>query len=85
MGGSITMNKILKDNAVKVLHSICQQIEKLSSVYNAGKGQFPFQFQRRAMAKNVQPAIQLHLFHMLVRLYSKSFKLGFSICEPRTF
>ena len=51
--GSITMNKasggdgipvelfqILKDDAVKVLHSICQQIGKLSSGHRAGKGQF---------------------------------------------
>ena len=28
------------------------------------------------MPKNVQTIIQLHSFHMLARLYSKSFKLG---------
>ena len=57
--GSITMNKasggngisvelfqILKDDAVKVLHSICQQIWKLSSGHRTGKGQFSFQSQR---------------------------------------
>ena len=51
--GSITMNKasrgdgipvelfqILKDDAVKVLHSICQQIWKTSSGHRTGKGQF---------------------------------------------
>ena len=51
--GSITMNKasegdgipvelfqILKDDAVKVLHSICQQFGKLSSGHRTGKGQF---------------------------------------------
>ena len=61
---SITMNKasggdgipvelfqILEDDAVKVLHSICQQIGKLSSGYRAGKGQFSFQSQRKAMPK----------------------------------
>ena len=76
--GSITMNKarggdgipvelfqILKGDAVKVLHSICQQIWKLSSGHRTGKGQFSFQPQRRAMSKNVQATIQLHLFHML--------------------
>ena len=65
--GSITMNKasggdgipvelfqILKDNTVKVLYSICQQIWKLNSGHWTGKGQFPFQSQRRAMPKNVQ-------------------------------
>ena len=63
--GSITMNKtsggdgipvelfqILKDDAVKVLHSICQQIGKLSNGHRMGKGQFSFQSQRKAMPKN---------------------------------
>ena len=53
--GSITTNKasggdgipvelaqILKDDAVKVLHSICQQIWKLSCGHRTGKGQFSF-------------------------------------------
>ena len=65
--GSITINKasggdgipaglfqILKDDAVKVLHSTCQQIGKLSSGHKTGKGQFPFQSQRKAMPKNAQ-------------------------------
>ena len=56
--GSITMNKAsggdgvpgelfqtLKDDAVKVLHSICQQIWKLSSDHRTGKYQFSFQSQ----------------------------------------
>ena len=30
------------------------------------------------MPKNVQITIKLYLFHMLVRLYSKSFELGLS-------
>ena len=33
--------------------------------------------QRRAMPKNVQTTIQLCSFHVLARLFSKSFKLGF--------
>ena len=44
-----------------------------------GNGQFSFKTKRRAVAKNVQTTRQLHLFYMLVRLYSKSFKLAFSI------
>ena len=64
--GSITINnasggdgipvelfQVLKDDAVKVLHSICQQIGKLSSDHRTGKGEFSFQSQRRAMPKNV--------------------------------
>ena len=63
--GSITMNKasggdgipvelfqILKDDAVKVLHSIRQQIGKLSSGHRTGKGPFSFQYQERVMPKN---------------------------------
>ena len=78
--GSITTNKasggdgipvelfqILKDDAVKVLHSICQQIGKLSSGHRTGKGQFSFQSQRKAMPKNTQTATQLHLSHTLVK------------------
>jgi len=38
--------QILKDDAVKVLYSICQQIGKLISGHRTGKGQFSFQSQR---------------------------------------
>ena len=34
--------QILKDDAVKVMHSICKQIGKLSSGHRTGKGQFSF-------------------------------------------
>ena len=47
--------QILKDDAVKVLHSICQQIWKFSSGHKTEKGQFSFQSQR-SMLKNVQVA-----------------------------
>ena len=85
--GSITMNKasggdgipverfqILKDDAVKVLPSICQQYagytqytRKLSSGHRTGKCQFSFQSQRKATAKNVQTVTQLHSSHMLAK------------------
>ena len=78
---SITMNKasggdgipvelfqILKDDAVKVLHSVCQQIWKLSSGHRTGKGQFSFQSQRKAIPKNAQTTAQLHSSHTLVML-----------------
>ena len=48
----VELFQILKDDAVKVLHSICWQIWK-TAVARTGKGQFSFQSQRRAMAKNV--------------------------------
>ena len=78
--GSITTNKasggdgipvelfqILKDDAVKVLHSICQQIWKTHSGHRTGKGQFSFQSQRKAMPKNAQTTTKLHSSHMLVK------------------
>ena len=78
--GSITKNKgsggngipvelfqILKDGAVKVLHSICQQIQKLGSGHRTGKGQCSYQSQRKAMPKNAQTTTQLHSFHTLAK------------------
>ena len=59
--------QILKDDAVKVLHSICQQIWKTQHGHSTGKGQFSFQSQRNAMPKNAQTTSQLHSCHMLVK------------------
>ena len=81
--GSITMNRtsggdgipvelfqILKDDAVKVLHSICQQIWKIwkiSSGHRAEKGQFSFLSHGKAMPKNAQTTTQLYSSHMLAK------------------
>ena len=43
--------QILKDDAVKMLHSICQQIWKTQQWPQDWKNQFLFQSQRRAMPK----------------------------------
>jgi len=59
--------QVLKDDAVKVLHSVCWQIWKLNGGHRTGKGQFSFQSQRRAMPKNVQNTTQLHSFPMLAK------------------
>ena len=59
--------QILKDDAVTVLHSICQQIWKLSSGHRTGKGQVLFQSLRKAMPKNAQTIAQLHSSHTLVK------------------
>jgi len=58
---------------------------KLSSGHRIGKGQFSYQSQRRAMPKNIQTTVQLRSFHMLTRLCSKSFKLGFSSTWTKNF
>ena len=89
--GSITTNKasgsdgipaeifqILKDDAVKLLYPICQHFGKLSSGERTGKGQFPFQSQRKAMPKNAQTTAQLHSSHTLVKQCSKFSKPGFN-------
>ena len=65
--GSITTNKasggdripveifqILTEDAVKVLHSTCQQIWKPQQWPQDWKSQFSLQSQRKAMLKNVQ-------------------------------
>ena len=78
--GSITTNKasggdeipvelfqILEDSAVKVLHSICQQIWKTQQWLRTAKGQISFQFQRKAMPKKAQTTTQLHSSHMLAK------------------
>ena len=58
---------------------------KLSSGHRTGKEQFSFQLQSKAMPKNVQTIIQFCSFHMLARLCSKSFKLGFSNMQTEKF
>ena len=75
---SITMNKtsgsdgipvelfqILKDDAVKVQHSICQIFGKFSSGHRTWNGQFSFQFQRKSMPKNAHTITQLNSSHRL--------------------
>ena len=62
-GIPVELFQILKDDAVKMLHSICQQFGKLSSGHRTGKGQFSFQSQRRVMPKNAQTTTQLHSSH----------------------
>ena len=83
---SITMNKpsggdgipvelfqILKDDAMKVLHSICQQIWKTQ--------QWPQEWKRSVfipIPKNAQTTAQLHSSHTLIRKCSKFSKPVFS-------
>ena len=66
-GIPVDLFQILTDDAVKVLHSICQQIGKLSSGHRTGKGPFSFQSQRKAMPKNVQTTTQLYSSHMFAK------------------
>ena len=76
--GSITTNKtsggdgiavelfqIQKDDAVKMLHSICQQIWKTQQWPQAWKRSVFIPSQRKEMPKNAQTTAQLHSSHML--------------------
>ena len=58
---------ILKDDAVKVLHSICQQIWKTQQWPQDWKRSVLFHSQRKAMPKNAQTTAQFHSSHMLVK------------------
>ena len=75
----IELFKTLKDDAIKVLESICQQSGRLSSSHRTGKGQSSSQFPRRAALQNVQNIRQLHSSPMLVTSCLKSCMLVFSI------
>ena len=78
--GSVTTNKasggdgipvelfqILRDDAVKVLQSICQQIWKAQQWPHTAKGLFSFQSQRKTMLKNVQAITRLHSSHTITK------------------
>ena len=78
--GSITMNKasggdgipvelfqIPKDDAIKVLQSIHQQIWKTQQWPQDWKRSVFIQSQRKAMPKNAQTTTQLHSSHTLVK------------------
>ena len=78
--GSITMVKvsggdlipaellqILKDNAVKVLHSICQQIWKTQQWPQDWKRSLFIPIPKKGNAKDAQTTAQLHSSHMLVK------------------
>ena len=47
----VELFQILKDDAVKVLHSICQQIWKTQHGYKTGKDQFSFQIPKKGNSK----------------------------------
>ena len=64
-GMSVELFQILKDDAVKVLYSICQQIWKTQQWPQDWKSRFSSQSQRKAMPKNAQTTAQLHSSHTL--------------------
>ena len=78
--GSITTNKasagdgipvelfqILKDDAVKVLHSVCQQIWKTQQWLQDWKRSVFIPIPKKGNAKNAQITTQLNSSHMLAK------------------
>ena len=77
-GTPVELFQILKVMLSECYSQYVNKFRKLSSGHRKRKGQFLFQSQRTAIPKDVQTTIQLCSFGMLIRLYSKSFKMCFS-------
>ena len=88
---SITMNKfsggdgipaelfqILKDDAVKVLHSICQQIWEIQQWPQDWKNSVFIPIPKKGNAKECSNTIQLCSSRILIKLSSNSFNLAFN-------
>ena len=89
--GSITTNKasggdgiqdeifqILKDDVVKVLHSICQKIWKTQQWPQDWKRSVFIPIPKKGNAKECSDYCTIALISLLARSCSKSFKLGFN-------
>ena len=66
-GISAELFQILKNDAVIVLHSICQQIWKTQQWSQDWKRYVFIPSPKKGHTKNVKTTPQLHLFHMLAR------------------
>ena len=63
----VELFQILKDDAVKVLHLICQKIWKTQQWPQDWKRSVFIPISKKAMPKNAQTTAQLHSSHMLVK------------------
>ena len=66
-GIPVELFQILKDDAVKMLHSICQQIWKTQQWPQDWKRSVFIPIPKKGMPKNVQTTAQLHSSHTLVK------------------
>ena len=71
-----------KDDAVKVLHSICQQIWKTQQWPQNWKMSVFIPVPRKAMSKNVPTTTKLHSFHMLQRNAQNSPRQASAVYKP---
>ena len=66
-GIPVELFQILKDDAVKVLHSICQKIWKTQQWPQDWKRSVFIPIPKKAMPKNAQTTTQLHSSHTLLK------------------
>ena len=66
-GIKVELFQILKDDAVKVLYLICQEILKTQQWPQDWERSVSFQSQRKAMPKNAQTTSQLHSSQTLAK------------------
>ena len=66
-GIPVELFQILKDDAVKVLHSICQQIWQIQQWPQDWKRSVFIPISKKGNAKNAQTTTQLHSSHTLVK------------------
>ena len=66
-GIPVELFQILKDDGVKLLHSVCQEIWNTQQWPQDWKRSVFIPIPKKVMPKNVQTAAQLHSSHMLVK------------------
>ena len=84
-GIPVELFRSLKDDAIKVLHSLCQQIWKTQQWPQDWKRSILIPIPKKGSNKNVLTIRQLHSSPMLVRSCLKSCMLGFSIMRTTTY
>ena len=85
-GMPVKLFKTLKDDAIKVLHSICQQIWKTQQWPQDWKRSILIPIPKKASTKECAKNFgELHSSLMLVRSCLKSSMVGFSIMRTKNF
>ena len=77
-GIPVELFQIVKDDAMKVLHSICQQIWKTQQWPQDWKRSVFIPIPKKGNTKNAQTTTQLHSSHTLAKWCSKFSKPGFN-------
>ena len=81
----VELFRTLKDDAIKVLHSICQQIWKTRQWPQDWKRSILIPVPKKGRTKECADHWTIHSSHMLVRSCLKSCMLGFSILKTKNF